>query len=214
MQPSTRPARGVALALALIAGCSPSTPEGNPLEEPGTAAVADPSGAEFNSKLSDLMNETNARFRPVEYEFDEDLLAILDRVEARLSGKSETLEPLPMPKLDEAEQLAHFRETIRRWEAKTGKTLRAELDPLLAEVAARKPTGGPAFHPEFHKKFAAVFDDFIPIEVAEARERRNRALHEAARPLIEEYRSKAPEAVQRAEETLNAPPYNLPDVGK
>ena len=74
----------------------------------------------------------------------------------------------------------HFRETLRRWKAKTGKDLRAEIDKLKAEVAARKP-GGPPFHPDFHKHFSAVFDDLIPIEVAEIRERRNRYLHEKAK---------------------------------
>ncbi|MGE3818947.1 MAG: hypothetical protein AB7I30_05890 [Isosphaeraceae bacterium] len=202
--------QGAALGLVLLTGCGPSMPEGNPLEDPTAVSTSDPAGAEFNAKISDLMNDVSARYRALEYEFNEDLLAILDRVEARLSGKLEKLDPLPMPKLDEAEQLDHFREVIKRWSEKTGKSLRAELDPLLAEVAARKPTGGPAFHPEFQKKFAAVFDDFIPIEVAEARERRNKALHEAARPLLEEYRTKAPDAVKRAEATLDAPPYDLP----
>lgn len=198
------------LLLVLLVGCGRGEPDGNPLEEPGAASKLDPAGAEFNTKISGLMNDVNARYRPVEYEFNEDLLAILDRVESRLAGKIEKLDPLPMPKLDEAEQLDHFREVISRWSKQTGKTLRAELDPLLAEVAARKPAGGPAFHPEFHKKFAATFDAFIPIEVTEARERRNKALHEAAKPLLDEYRSKAPNAVKRAEETLNTPPYDSP----
>ena len=113
-----------------------------------------------------------------------------------------------MPKLDEQEEMDHFRETFRRWKAKTGKDLRAEIDKLKAEVAARKP-GGPAFHPDFQKRFSAVFDDLIPIEVAEIRERRNRYLHEQAKPLLDPHREKDPDAVREYEDVLNQPPYNL-----
>lgn len=178
---------------------------------PATTAstTPNPDDLELNAKISGLMNELTAKYRPLEYEYDEDLLATLDRVESRIAGKLEKLDPLPMPKLDETEQIEHFRESIKRWSTKTGKTLRSELDPLKADVAARKP-GGPPFHPEFHKKFSEVFDDFIPIEVAEIRERRNSALHKAAGPLLDEFRSKAPQAVKLAEDTLNNPPYNLP----
>lgn len=197
------------LAAILPAGCGSKPPEGNALEEPNSAAaVASPAENEFNGKLSNLMNDLSVRYRPLEYEYDEDLLKILDRVEDRLAGRSEKLDPLPMKALTEDEQLAHFKECIERWSRKTGKTLRAELDPLKAEVASRKP-GGPAFHPEFHKRFSAAFDEFIPIEVAEIRERRNVALHEQASPLLDEYRGQVPDAVRSAEETLNAPPYNV-----
>ena len=113
-----------------------------------------------------------------------------------------------LPKLDEQEEVEHFRETFRRWKAKTGKDLRAEIDPLKAEVAARKP-GGPAFHPDFHKRFSAVFDDLIPIEVAEIRERRNRYIHERAKPLLDSYREKDADAVRRYEQFLSQPPYDV-----
>ena len=102
----------------------------------------------------------------------------------------------------------HFRETFRRWKAKTGKDLRAEIDTLAAEVAVRKPEG-PRFYPDFHKRFAAVFDDLIPIEVAEIRERRNRYLHEQAKPMLDPFRETDPEAVREYEKVLNQPPYNL-----
>ena len=198
------------LSLVSASGCSGG---GSSSDPPGDATAKgagtlSPADQEFNTKISTLMNDLTAKYRQLEYEYDEDLLMTLDRIESRIAGKLEKLDPLPMPKLDEAEQIEHFRESIRRWSTKTGKTLRAEIDPLKAEVAARKP-GGPAFHPEFHKKFSAAFDDLIGIEVAEIRERRNQALHAAAKPLLEEYRSKAPEAVRFAEQTLNTPPYNL-----
>jgi hypothetical protein len=208
----TRHAAVLIATLACAAGCNQKpdeAPNVGPVGGTAPAAAAEPEAGELNGKLSKLMVDLTARYRPLDYEYDEELLETLDRVEARLAGKSEALEPLPMPKLDEAEQLDHFRETVKRWSAKTGKSLRAEIDPLKAEVAARKP-GGPSFHPDFHKRFSAAFDDFIPIEVAEVRERRNKALHEQAKPLLDEYRSRAPDAVKSAEQTLNAPPYNLP----
>jgi hypothetical protein len=107
----------------------------------------------------------------------------------------------------------HFRETIARWRAKTGKDLRAEIDPLKAQVAARKP-GDPPFHPEFHKRFSAAFDALIPIEVAEIRERRNRVIHERAKPLLDAYRDKLPDIVLELETALNQPPYNLTPLAR
>jgi len=161
------------------------------------------------SEMNTLMNEATVRFRSLDYEYDEDLLQIVDRVEASLSGKAPGPYPRTMPKLDEQEEVEHFRETFRRWKAQTGKELRAEIDKLKAEVAARKP-GGPAFHPDFHKRFSAAFDDLIPIEVAEIRERRNRYIHRRAKPLLDSYREKDPEAVRSYDEVLNQPPYNVP----
>ena len=136
------------------------------------------------------------------------MLEILDRVEADLSGKATGPPPRMMPKLEVEEEQDHFRETFRRWKDKTGKDLRAEIDKLKAEVAARKP-GGPAFHPDFQKHFAATFDELIPIEVAEIRERRNRYLHERAKAILDPHREKDPDAVRELEQVLNQPPYNL-----
>jgi hypothetical protein len=161
------------------------------------------------SDLNTLMNEAMVRFRSLDYEYDEDLLQTLDRIEATLSSKTPGPHPRRMPKLDEQEEVEHFRETFRRWKAQTGKDLRAEIDKLKAEVAARKP-GGPAFHPDFHKRFSAAFDDLIPIEVAEIRERRNRYIHQKAKPLLDSAREKDPEAVRGFEDVLNKPPYNIP----
>jgi hypothetical protein len=160
-------------------------------------------------ELSKIISDAGEYYASLEHEYDEHLLSIIDRAEAHLSGALKGPAPRAMPKLSEQEEYDHLRETIRRWEAKTGKKLRAEIEPLLADVAARKP-GGPAYHPEFHKKFATVFDDFIPIEVQEIRERRNRLIHKTAGPILEKYRLTAPEAVKSYEATLNAPPYNLP----
>jgi hypothetical protein len=175
------------------------------------ASQASQASQEIGAGLNTLINDATSRFRPLDYEYNEELLQVLDRVEASLSGKAPGPFPRAMPKLDEQEERDHFRETFRRWTAKTGKDLRAEIDTLKAEVAARQP-GGPAFHPEFQKHFSAVFDDLIPIEVIEIRERRNRYLHEQARPLFDSYRQKDPVAVRGLEDVLNQPPYNLTSV--
>jgi len=165
---------------------------------------------EITAELSKIITEAGTRYASLEHEYDEHLLTIVDQAEGHLSGRLKGPAPRAMPKLSEQEEYDHLRETIRRWSAKTGKDLRAEIDKLKAEVAARKP-GGPVYHPDFHKRFAAVFDDFIPIEVEEIRERRNRVIHEKAKPILEKYRDTAPAAVKQYETTLNAPPYKLPE---
>jgi hypothetical protein len=159
--------------------------------------------------MSKILNEAAIRYGSIAYEYDENLLTTLDKAEAYLAGRLKGPAPRAMPKLSEQEEYDHIRETIRRWQAQSGKDLRAEIDRLQAEVAARKP-GGAAYHPDFHKRFAAVFDSFIPIEVKEIRERRNRAIHQEAKPLFEKYRATAPDMVKQYEATLNAAPYNLP----
>ena len=163
---------------------------------------------EIGASLNQLINDATVRFRPLDYEYDEDLLQVVDRVEASLSGKAPGPPPRTLPNVDEQEEMDHFRETFRRWKAQTGKDLRVEIDKLAAEVAARKPDG-PRYYPDFHKRFSAVFDDLIPIEVVEMRERRNRYLHEQAKPLLDSYREKDPDAVREYEKVLNQPPYNL-----
>jgi len=165
-------------------------------------------GDDLTAELSKILNDASIRYGSLEYEYDENLLSTIDKAEAYLSGKQKGPAPRAMPKMSEKEEYDHLRTTIRRWQDQTGKDFRAEIDQLKAEVAARKP-GGPAYHPDFHKRFAAVFDSFIPIEVKAIRERRNRAIHEAAKPLLEKYRATAPDVVKQYEATLNAPPYNL-----
>ncbi len=178
----------------------PTTPQ----ESPAVSRASQ----ELGDRLNTLINDATVRFQPLDYEYDEDLLQILDRAEAYLAGKSTGPAPRSMPRLSEGEEMDHLRETFRRWTARTGKQLRAEIDPLKAEVAARKP-GGPAFHPDFHKRFSVSFDDLIPIEVAEIRERRNRYIHEQANAILNPYREKDPDAVREFEQVLNQPPYNL-----
>jgi hypothetical protein len=201
-------ATSLVLALMLCSSCGPAAPD----RSPSGAAVSpplDPEAAQASQKigarLSTLINEATARFKELDYEYNEDLLTKLDAIEAYLSGKAAGPPPRFLPKLDEPEEIDHFRETIRRWESKTGKNLRAAIDPLKAEVAARKP--GAPYHPEFHKHFSAAFDDLIHIEVDEMRERRNTYIHKNAEPIFNEFREKYPAAVREQEDMLNKPPY-------
>jgi hypothetical protein len=206
----------LAWSLAGFSGCSrpatapPPVPGGGDgsSSNPAAGATVSPASQEIGAAMNTLINEGTTRFRPLDYEYNEDLLEILDRAEADLSGKATGPPPRAMPRLDVEEEREHFRETFRRWKEKTDKDLRAEIDKLKAEVAARKP-GGPAFHPDFQKRFSAAFDDLIPIEVAEIRERRNRYLHERAKAILDPYREKDPDAVREFQEVLDQPPYNL-----
>ena len=182
-----------AWAIAGFSGCGGAapTPAGGGGKSPPPRENVSEASQHLGEGLNQLINDATVQFRPLDYEYDEDLLKVLDRVEAHLSGTAAGPAPNVMPKLDETEEMDHFRETFRRWKVQTGKDLRAEIDKLKAEVAARKP-GGPAFNPNFHKHFAAAFDDLIPIEVAEIRERRNRYLHDQAKPLFDSCREKDP----------------------
>jgi hypothetical protein len=201
------------LAITLTIGCrgssKPAETDGPATPGGGQDSAAEPEAREFGGKLSDLINEVTERYRPLDYGYDEDLLKMLDQIDRHLSGKAPGQPPRFMSKLDAEEEVAHFRETIRRWSAKSGKNLRAEVDRLQAMVDARKP-GGKPFDPEFHRRFAEAFDDLIPIEVVEIRERRNRSIHEKARPLLDASREKCPVAVRESEAFLAKPPYQLP----
>jgi hypothetical protein len=203
-------------ATLLLPGCGGEapTPSGDPASE--SALTADPAATqELQEGISKAINEAGTRYLPLSYRSSEDLLSILDRVEARLAGRAEGPAERFMagtaerPGIDEREELDHFRETIRRWEAKSGRGLREAIDPLKAEVEARAP-GASGTYPEFHKRFSEVFDSFIKVEVEEMRERRNRAIHERVGPLLDKYRGSHPDLVRHFEADLNAPPYNLP----
>jgi hypothetical protein len=209
---ATRLAILTTLAIALTMGCrgtsTPAQTDDPTAKGGGTDTAADPAEREFGGEVSDLINEATGRFRPLDYEFDEDLLRMLDQMDRHLAGKTPGPPPRFMPKLDADDEVAHFRETIRRWSAKSGKDLRTEVDKLQAIVAARKP-GGKPFDPEFHRRFADSFDDLIPIEVVELRERRNRYLHGKLRPLLDGAREKFPTVVRETEDFLGKPPYAL-----
>jgi hypothetical protein len=152
--------------------------------------------------LSKLINDVTSRYSPLDYQYDEDLLEKVDRFEAELSGRASGPPHRLFPKLTAEEERDHLRETVRRWEAKTGGALRPAIEPLKAEVAARQPSG-PRFYPDFHRHCRAVFDDLIRIEVGEMLERRNRAVHAGAASLLDPYRATHPELVGRYEASLD-----------
>ena len=104
---------------------------GRPTAPAGRGLGADPSSRQAASSTT-----RTEHFRPLEYEYNEDLLKILDQFDDHQKARPRA-RPRAMPKLDEEEEVAHLRETIRRWEAKSGKSLRAEVDKLKAAVAAR-----------------------------------------------------------------------------
>jgi hypothetical protein len=195
--------------LALAGGCGKPAAPPAPKTDPALAALeADQETTKaIRDALTQVINEATIRYSRLEYSYDEGLLEKLDLIESRLSGKKKAPTTRLLPNLNEGEELDHFRETARRWEASTGKKLRASIDPLKADVAARKP--GIPYRPEFHKKFAAEFDDFIKIEVGEARERRNRRIHEKAKPILDKYRPTHPEIVAHFQKMIGSPPYNL-----
>lgn len=214
-----RPSRVPVLAvfgfwlLASAVGCGgPALDESGGSEpEPPLSPSDQALSRKLEAELSNIINTQTTRYVPLQYAYSEGLLTILDQVEPFLSGEPSGDPPRFMPGLDAEEELSHFRETVRRWEARTGKDLRTEVDRFKADVAARKP--GKSFHPEFQAKFSQTFDDLIAIEVAELRERRNQAIHAEAETLLAPHRESSPEVVRRLEQLLNTPPYNLPAPG-
>lgn len=200
------------LWLILAAGCDgPTTGQGVASPQPPPLSGEDQAlYQQFERQTNQLINDHLQKYTELRYDYNEGLLKILDQIELTLSGKLEGDPPRFLSSLDPQEEREHFQETIRRWEAKTGKKLRPEVDALKAELAAR-PAGEP-FHPAFQRKFSQTFDEFIPIEVADLRERRNRSIHAAAEALLAPHRAKHPEPVRRIEQLLSTPPYNLAET--
>ena len=203
------------VGLASLAGCDGSLAKTNAPSVPAPTPIlaATPEVQAINQAVSDIMNDGSRDFKSLDYDYNEDLLRILDVVETHLKNGTAIPDPRPMSHLSPAEEIAHFRETIKRWEVQTGKNLRKTIDPLKADVASRAsaaPKRGSSFFPDFQRKFSAAFDDFIPIEVAEIRERRNRWVHAQAKPKLDAAREKAPDAVKEIEAMLAKPPWNLP----
>ena len=208
-------ALALAGALAMTAGCgrAPSAPSSGiaPLSPADEDVLR-----EVNLGLSEIINEESQRHEPLQYDYNEDLLEKLDQIAAHLSARSAEADadadgtPVRFfPKLTEQGEREHLRETVRRWEARTGRDIRATIDPLQAEVAARDPDE--AFHPDFQRRFSEAFDSFIKVEVDEMHERRNRAIHERVDALLDPHREAHPEVVRRIDALLNEPPYDLPE---
>lgn len=218
-----RSAWGLVLAavwvLSALSGCdqpssTPAAAQAPSVTLAERAAVdSDPEAfGKLKGELGQIIDDASSRYHPIVYHYDEDLLAKMDGVVAHLQGDAKPAAGAEavrhFPEIDAKEEDDHFRETIRRWSEKTGKDLRAAIDGLKRDLAAvdkSKP-----FHPEFHKAFSVVFDDFIAIEVAEIRERRNRVIHARTRELLDPYRSSRPKIVAYFEGTIAGPPYQEP----
>ncbi len=201
-------AAGVSTLLLFAWGCQGCSKPARMSEPPADLAASQ----EMSSNLSRIINEARIKYAALRYEYAEDLLERLDRIEADFAGKTEGSPPRYLPTLDEKEEKEHFRETVRRWEAASGKTLRTEVDRLKASVAARKP--GELFHPEFQKDFSSTFDDFIKIEVLEARERCNRVIQKAAESVFAENRERHPQVAREFEEQLKKPEFAVPAAAR
>ncbi len=155
-----------------------------------------------------IVEESSNRYHPLVYHFDEDLLSKMNDEEKWLRDGAKPAGSEPqrwIPEIDKKEEDDHFRETIRRWSEKTGRNFREALDELTrarAQVDPKEP-----FHPAFHKQFGSVFDDFIAIEVAEMRERRNRAIHKRLRGALDPHRTELPLIAAHFEALIAVPPY-------
>ncbi|MEW4571085.1 hypothetical protein AB1L88_24715 [Tautonia sp. JC769] len=195
----------------LATGCGGSAdrqetaPEGPPLSQEDQRLYQG-----LMQKISSIINEQSARYTPLQYEYNEGLLEILDQIEPHAKGEAEGEAPRFMTDLEPEEELDHLRETVRRWEAETGLDLRTEVDRFKELIALRDPNQ--TSFPGFHAEFSESFDEFIAIEVAELRERTNRAIHAEAEVLLDPHRESSPEVIRRIEEVLNTPPYNLPEA--
>ncbi|WP_169975111.1 hypothetical protein [Tautonia rosea] len=193
----------------LSAGCGDSTQGGREsLEGPSLSQEDQRLYQELMQKISLIINDQSARYTPLQYDYNEGLLEILDQIEPFLNGEAEGEPPRFLTDLDPEEELDHLRETVSRWEDTTGLDLRTEIDRFKELIALREP--GQSSFPGFHAEFSKSFDEFIAIEVAEMRERTNRAIHAEAEVLMDPHRESSPEVIRRIEEVLNTPPYNLP----
>ncbi|RUL87576.1 hypothetical protein [Tautonia sociabilis] len=184
--------------------------------DPGAAEEGPPLIAEdqellqrLKAELSGIINEETVKYTPLQYNYSEGLLEILDQIEPYLTDQAEGEPPRFLPSLDAEEELEHFREVVRRWEETSGKALRAEIDRLKARVAARPPDQ--INDPAFQADFSETFDELVGLEVDEMRERSNRAIHSRAAVLLEPYRESSPEVVRRIEVLLDSPQYRLPE---
>jgi hypothetical protein len=201
----------LALVVAAGLGCVRSSDQGNLESGPPLSPDDEALHQRLRADLSGIINEQTVRYTPLQYNYDEGLLEILDEIEPFLSGKVDGEPPRYLPELDAEEELDHLRETVRRWEAETGLDLRTEVDRFKARVAARDPDQ--VNDPEFHANFSETFDQLIAIEVDEIRERSNRAIHAEAAPLLDEHRGSSPEVVRRLEAILSSPQYQVPAAG-
>src|SRR4029077_440397 len=122
--------------LLLATGCADRAADGRPRPQSEPPPLSQEEQAlyqKLESQISDTISDEAQRYSPLQYKYNEGLLEILDQIDRSLSGKNEGDRPRFLPKLDPREEWDHFRETVRRWEAATGKKLRAEVDTLKVD---------------------------------------------------------------------------------
>lgn len=202
------------LILTISGGCGSSSSDNTEIaKEPQSVSTVNSDEAKINEAVSKIINDATTKYASLDYAFNEDLLKILDQFAGYYAATPENRKAVKLerqlPKLDESEEIQHFEESIKRWEKKNARSLRSEVDRLKSLLAKRN-TADKQSQVEFNKQFSAAFDDFVKIEVDELRERRNRWIHDKARPVIEELKATSSAAAGKVEATLNAPPYNLP----
>lgn len=202
------------LILTISGGCGSSSSDNTEIaKEPQSVSTVNSDEAKINEAVSKIINDATTKYASLDYAFNEDLLKILDQFAGYYAATPENRKAVKLerqlPKLDESEEIQHFEESIKRWEKKNARSLRSEVDRLKSLLAKRN-TADKKSQVEFNKQFSAAFDDFVKIEVDELRERRNRWIHDKARPVIEELKATSSAAAGKVEATLNAPPYNLP----
>lgn len=203
------------MSVVMIAGGCGSGSSDNASTAATAQSAAPASGDEtkINEAVSKIINDATTRFSSLDYAFNEDLLKILDQFANYYASTPENRKSIKLerqlPKLDQLEELSHFEESIIRWEKKSGKSMRSEVDRMKSLLAKRN-TADKQSQVEFNKEFSAAFDDFVKIEVDELRERRNRWIHDKAKPAIDELKATNSTAAGKIQATLNAPPYNLP----
>lgn len=200
-------------ALMTLAGCGQGeSPVDSPANNNGAAKPKSEVVTKAEADVSKIINDATNRFASLDYAFNEDLLEILDGMEKYFSADSEKRKSLKvtrhLPQLEEAEELDHFRETISRWESKTGKKLRTVIDQLKTALGNRDVQSKES-KTEFNKKFSEAFDDIVKIEIEELRERRNRWIHDRTRLVIEELQKSDASEASRMQNVLDTPPYNL-----
>src|SRR4051812_40806956 len=110
MRTFRRLAAVLSLALAFGSGCGRRTPNdtasgaaGGPPLDAAAARVSQ----EIGATLSKLINDATVRYRPLDYDYDEDLLTKLDQIDGYLSGKTTGPPPRFLSALDEPEEVDH-----------------------------------------------------------------------------------------------------------
>src|SRR5207247_2258 len=104
--------------------------------------------------------------------------------------------PPLLPALNDEERKAHFREIIRRWEERTKKSLRAELDAVKGRALAPG-------------ELTERFGELMKAEAEVVKESRERYIAKEIKPVLAKHRAQHPNLVRRYESGLSrsaAPP--------